>query len=481
VTLPLEVDEAERLRALGETGLLDTPPEEDFDNLVRLASVICDTPIALITLLDSQRQWFKANVGATMTQTDRDVAFCAHTILQPDHLIVNDAWKDERFSRNPLVTGDPGIRFYAGLPLETEDGYRLGSLCVIDTTPRHLTERQMEALQLLCLQAKKHINLRRQQHKMLLAAEQSSLIERELRASQDLFHAFMDNAPFLAFMRDAQGTMIYYNQAYANRFHVDREEWVGKSNEDLWPADVVANLRANDAAVMREWKTTVVEEQLDPAHGPPGHWRSYKFPFRDSTGCEFVAGFSVDATADKEADLRIVRYQRALEEANEKLQELAVTDGLTQLLNRRAFDIALEREFAGSHRNGHPLSLIILDIDDFKSFNDCFGHEVGDRVLQAVAGAIAGCFRISDTVARYGGEEFAILLPDTTRSAAAESAERLRLSVRDLIVEGRRVTISIGASTKSQDSPDTKGDLLRRADEALYRAKRDGKDRIRVG
>jgi diguanylate cyclase (GGDEF)-like protein/PAS domain S-box-containing protein len=473
-------NENERLLALKETGLLDTPPEEGFDSLVRLAAVICDTPVALITLVDRDRQWFKAAVGFAASETQRDIAFCAHTILQPDLFVITDASKDERFRQHPLVTDAPGIRFYAGMPLETEEGLRIGSLCVIDRTPKELDDRQVEALKLLTRQANKQINQRRQQHQMEIGARQSQLIELELRESRELFHAFMDKAPFFASMKDSEGRMIYYNQRMAKHFDVDREAWLGKTDDELWPTETAAKLRANDHSVLREWKTTIIEEQVDPpAGGVPEYWRSYKFPFRDTQGREYVAGVAVDVTSDKEAERRIASYQAALEQANERLLKLSVTDGLTNLLNRRAFDAALEREFAISARYGTPLSCLIADIDGFKLFNDTFGHEVGDGVLQSVAAAMVKCFRATDVVARYGGEEFAVLLLNTARGAAAESAERLRRFMHGIQAEARTITISIGISAVSM--PDTKAALLRRADEALYRAKRQGKDQVCLG
>lgn len=130
---PVPDEELERLRELELLDVMDTLPERSYDGFVRLAAAICDTPIALITLLDGDRQWFKANLGLDMTETPREQAFCAHTILDPGRvMVVNDATQDERFVNNPLVTGDPHIKFYAGAPLVTASGLALGSLCVID-------------------------------------------------------------------------------------------------------------------------------------------------------------------------------------------------------------------------------------------------------------------------------------------------------------------------------------------------------------
>ncbi len=146
----LPIDEGQRLAALRRYAILDTPPEESFDQLTRFASQLCNTPIALVSLIDHNRQWFKSRVGLDVPETSRDLAFCAHAILQPDELFeVQDAARDPRFHDNPLVVGQPDIRFYAGVPLVDPGGNALGTLCVIDRVPRSLTALQREGLRVL--------------------------------------------------------------------------------------------------------------------------------------------------------------------------------------------------------------------------------------------------------------------------------------------------------------------------------------------
>ncbi len=159
---PLPRNEAIRLIALKQCNVLDTPPEPEFDDLVQAAAVLCEVPVALVSLVDEMRQWFKAKVGVTPSETPRDVAFCAHAILQNDVFIVEDAHKDFRFAENPLVTGEPFIRFYAGVPLTTQDRLNLGTLCVMDFVPRTLSPERLAGLRALARQVTRLLERRRQ-------------------------------------------------------------------------------------------------------------------------------------------------------------------------------------------------------------------------------------------------------------------------------------------------------------------------------
>ncbi|MBL8022494.1 MAG: GAF domain-containing protein [Leptospirales bacterium] len=185
LSAPLPQDEIPRLYALDQSGIVDSPPEAEYDDLVALASAICGTPIALLSIVARERQWFKARVGLAAAETPRDISFCAHAILQDDLFVVEDAAQDPRFADNPLVTADPNIRFYAGSQLRSQDGQKLGTLCVIDRIPRILTAEQKRALEILSRQASQLIALRNARDNSASAARARSeffaLVSHELR------------------------------------------------------------------------------------------------------------------------------------------------------------------------------------------------------------------------------------------------------------------------------------------------------------
>ena len=173
---PVPQNETDRLRALRSYKILDTKPEERFDELTQLAAIICGVPMSLITLIDADRQWFKSKVGIELTETPRAQAFCTHAIMQPQMFEVPDAAEDPRFARNPLVTGNPNIRFYAGAPLATRDGHLLGTMCVLDRKPRTLTDEQKRALEILGRQVVANMQLRSdlRELKQALAAREAA-------------------------------------------------------------------------------------------------------------------------------------------------------------------------------------------------------------------------------------------------------------------------------------------------------------------
>ncbi len=207
---PLPHDEQQRLEALRAYEILDTTAEQVFDDLTQLAAHICETPIALVSLIDESRQWFKSRVGLDATETPRELAFCAHAILQPDLLVVENTLDDDRFADNPLVAGDPDIRFYAGAPLIDPDGRGLGTLCVIDRTPRVLTPEQRSALEALSRQVVSQMQLR----KTLIATREwnAQLVDARQAAEQ----ANQTKSRFLAHMSHELRTPLNAIIGFAN-------------------------------------------------------------------------------------------------------------------------------------------------------------------------------------------------------------------------------------------------------------------------
>jgi len=333
VPAPIPADEAERLLTLQRYNILDTPPELAFDDIAHIAAHICDAPISLVSMIDTDRQWFKSIYGIETSEMPRAIAFCAHTILQENVFVVPNAEVDVRFAENPLVTAAPNLRFYAGAPLKMPDGHKIGTLCVVDRVPRELSIAQHDTLQALARQVVAQLELRR----------------------------------------------------------------------------------------------TVAE----------------------------------------------------LKEANGRLAALATTDQLTGLNNMRAFSEQLQHEYARAVRACTPLSLIMLDVDYFKTYNDTYGHLAGDLVLKAVADILSSGARRIDHVARYGGEEFVVILPNAGRKTSKIIAERLRTAIEKCTWSVRPITASFGVASMTPSIGDPRV-LIEYADRALYRSKADGRNRVTV-
>ena len=184
MTAPVPKNEKQRLEVLWQYEVLDTAPEEVFDDLTELAAHICEAPIALISLIDEKRQWFKSKVGMTVSETARDISFCGHAIAQTQLFVVADATKDKRFARNPLVTADPKIRFYAGTPLITPGGHALGTLCVIDKVPRELRPEQEKALRVLAHHVMTQLELRRRSRELTRTRQESETAKSHLHTTR---------------------------------------------------------------------------------------------------------------------------------------------------------------------------------------------------------------------------------------------------------------------------------------------------------
>jgi diguanylate cyclase (GGDEF)-like protein/PAS domain S-box-containing protein len=468
--------ERQRLAALHRLGLMDSEPEPEFDELVQLAAAICETPVCMVTLLDEKRQWFKASIGIKARETTREVAFCNYTIQQPGVLEVSDATDDPRFANNPLVTEGERYRFYAGIPVHTPEGYPLGSLCVLDCVPRKLTTLQLTALRLLGRQVNARLELREQRLALKAALQTTETARAELARSDARFQAFMDSAPFMSYIKDAEGHFVFYNQLLSERFGISREDWIGKTVEDLFPADTADAYRRNDLEVMRTGRLFLAPEFVYSEDGTRTQWNSYKFPCGDDRNF-MLGGISVDVTDSIHKQEELHRYQIELEYANSLLREQATTDTLTGLPNRRAIQERLAHDFGLARRNRAPLSVLLLDVDNFKQCNDTHGHDAGDQTLRHLANILRHTLRQTDLVARYGGEEFMLILPDTNQADAGLLADRLLAALAKTTWPVEQMTISGGIATLTPEIT-TQERLVSLADQALYLAKRSGKNRI---
>lgn len=310
-------NEAERLHALRALQILDSSHEERFDRVTRLARRLFGVPISLVSLIDEDRQWFKSAQGLDVSETSREVSFCGHAINQGGLFIVPNVLTDERFHDNPLVTGAPNIRFYAGYVLKIRQGINIGTLCLIDSKPREMDEEDQQLLQDL-----------------------GEMIEQEIKSIQ-----------------------------------------------------------------------------------------------------------------------------------------LATLDELTMISNRRGFMTLVDHSLKICRRNKLPLSIVLFDLDKFKTINDTYGHHEGDLVLVSFARIMLECFRDCDVIARLGGDEFVVMLLDSDEARIGVVLERFRIAAANAgkkLDKPYQIEYSVGVANFPHDTDESIEKMIQAADNAMFDNKKEG-------
>ncbi len=456
---------------------IDASPEAEFDEIATLASALCRTPQSVVLVKDPQYGWRRLSGSLRLRDIPIEAVFCEWTLEQSDVLVIEDTRRDHRVAGQ--TQSEPLIRFFAGAPFSSSEGLVTGVLYVTDHVPRVLTSEQEEALVLLARQLTARLELQEQRRRLQQASRERETSATNLRASEELFRTFMNASPFLSYLKDAAGRLLFYNRSYARYFGISEYAWLGRTDEQLWSRTVADSTRMQDLDVMSGGRTVEAEEHLRGADGTITVWKTYKFPCFDSSGNLLLAGLATDITEEQERKQELERYQEEMQAANEQLRRLSVTDELTGLRNRRAFEERLVLEFSMSRRRHRELAVLLIDVDNFKKINDRWGHGAGDTVLRRLGSVLRTTIRLPDLVARYGGEEFVVLLPESGADAALGFSKRLMERMATELWEHEPVTVSIGLAALN-DSLMNGFQLVNMADEALYAAKRAGKNRVVV-
>lgn len=452
---PLPELETERLEKLHSYEVLDSLPEEAHIRITRLAAKIFDVPISAISLIEGDRLWFKAHIGNAYNEISRKLTFCAHAICQDDVFVVEDATKDPRFSDNPYVTGEPHLRFYAGAPLRASGGLNLGTVNILDTKPRTITEDDKKALADLAA--------------MVMDSFEMRLLLNRANAAERRFIDAIESLPNGFVLYDKNDRLVICNERY-REIYAESAKYIvpGARFEDII-RNGVENGQYPDAVGNEEaWIAERIEMHQNPGepieqHLPGDTWLRVQ-ERRTSEGG--LVGFRFDITELKRQERELIR--------------LAWTDSLTGAMNRHRFMDLAGKEIDRTRRRDGNMSLLLLDADHFKQINDKYGHAAGDAILKGLVDRWTGSLRSHDLIGRIGGEEFCILLPDISEANAISTAKRLRKEISELpfAYEGQllRVTVSIGVATlaEGEDLPS----LMQRADRALYRAKEAGRDEV---
>lgn len=475
VTLDMQ-EEERRLRALHALDLLDTEPEQEFSAVAWLAAKLLGCPMAYFTLVDRDRQWTKALHGGPRVDVPREAAFCSHTIAGSEPFVVTDATADHRFADNPLVTGDPHIRFYAGMPIRarSEDGglHNIGAVCGLDSEPRHFTAEQEEALRHLASIAEALIAARGAAREAVRIAATANAQAVELRRAATTFRQAERLAKIGSWRMRLDDGAVEWSEGIFRIHDLPPDGQVRiETALDFYPISARAVVSEALARASEAGQPFDIEVDFVSATGVHRRVRSIGEPEREDGRIISVAGVFQDITE-----------QHRLSDA---LRRMATMDELTRIANRAAFNRALDGAVEQAKRTQAPLGLMLVDLDDFKLINDTHGHLIGDDVLRTVGRRMRTEWLSDSFVARLGGDEFAVIVTDPKLCDMLETlADRLDGELRrPAHTKAGLVPMSatIGAARLAPEHAAVR-DFVHAADNALYAAKRErhGGDRRRA-
>ena len=450
-------EEGERVRRLAELAILDAPIDPLMEKVCALACALLSVPMAFVTLLDDTMAHVMAHQGLERGAAPRKDAFCDITIRRDGPLIIPDTMADPRFRDNPLVTGGPRFRFYAGVPLALSPGVRLGAFCVGDRDPRDLSASQIALLEnlagLVVGQLTHHENRQELARQAIdLARKQEILSQTERLAKVGGFEI------------DPATRAMVWSDELLRLYRLDRSSAPTLNTFGaLFKAD--EKTLADIFARLEEGKPLDIETSHAGGAEPTRHVHLHAESRTTTAGERKIVGIVQDIT-DRVAVFR-------------ELEWIATHDGLTKLHNRSAFNELIEREIRRADAFGKRIALILLDVDRFKTINDSLGHDAGDMVLIAVAQRLLQAVGARGVVGRIGGDEFGVLVGGfEAEGMVAVIATDILFHLRKPLVHGSRVLgtrATLGVALSSCDES-TAASLFKDADIALYNAKQAGRD-----
>ncbi|MEG3765849.1 sensor domain-containing phosphodiesterase [Alteromonas sp. 14N.309.X.WAT.G.H12] len=503
---PKPSNEVDRLRTLRRLEILDTKPEERYDRITRIATKIFGCAYSSISLIDEERQWFKSGVNLDLSETHRDMAFCAHTITKTRLLIVPDTHEDPDFATNPLVTGPPHVRFYAGVKVMF-DGFAMGALCIFNDAPKpfssadeamlhdlgKLVEAEFEREALSTLSKKLAYQQAQLEETQKLTRVRSIILEKVVKAeSLSLALLYIVKAIENEYPNKRCSILLLEGNKLrlgaAPSFPSFYNEQVNGLEIGFGHGSCGTAAFTNNLVIVKDISTHPYWTQWRELAARANLGACWSQPICSANG-EVLGTFAIyheaPATPSEGELVRIGQFAHIAsiaierERANKVIWRQANYDVLTGLPNRNLMEVHLKQAIKMADRAQSKVAVMLLDLDNFKDINDTLGHDFGDKLLIECARRIENCIRQQDTVARLGGDEFVLIFNNIS------SKNDLDRIIQDLLssistpqtIEQERVhtSVSIGVTLYPDDAQDATS-ILKNADQAMYGAKSLGKN-----